>query len=262
MLKDLLTKVRRRALLGCVALALLASGLGYTFGSLKAALDERATLAESLDRVERAGLAGRQERLTLDTLGDVLERSSARITLLTKAGTRASAAPLPDEERAQWTRAIDEERAQVRNDQGLLGQLAQVTTGPLGRMVELLRQQVAEEDHAWDVVARSLAAHPENTSAVREDEFLRELAASLMKIGQWVSAYQEGLREANRRLAHEDDARLGALLARTERLNRSIARCLVLSIGALLLLAAVLAAMIASSRARGKRLPRDVQVRV
>jgi hypothetical protein len=240
MLKDLLTKLRSRRLLGCVALALLLSGTGYTLARLKSALDEREALPAALDRLESAGLAARQDRRTLETLGDVLERSTSRMALLTEGGTIRSSAPLPDEERAHWQRVIAEERSRIQNDQGLLAQLAQGTKGLLGSMVGTLRQQLSEEDHAWAIVEQHFAARHDHALSARDDELLREFAASLMKIGQSVSAYQDRLREASNtisRVATLDDARLSALLARAAVAQRSIALYLTISAGALLLLA-------------------------
>jgi hypothetical protein len=265
MIKDMLPKRHRRRLLGWVVLALLASALGYAVAGLKAALDERETLPESLDRLENAGLAVRRERRTIDILGEVLERSTARIALLTKTGTSPGAAPLPDQELALLSREIAQARARVRNDQGLLSQLAPGTAGLLGRMVETLRQELDHEDHTWEVVAQYLAARHDNTSAMREDELLREFAASLMKIGQSVSVYQEGLREAsaaNSRMAREDDARLTTLLLSAAHAQRSVALHMALALGTFLLLAVALAAMILSSRVGRKRLPPDGPVRV
>jgi hypothetical protein len=258
-------KLRKGRLLGWVALALLASGSGFAFVRLKAALDERATLPESLDRLEGAGLAIHQELRTLQILDELLEQSTQRIALLTAAGTSPGAAPLPDEDLARWTRNIADERTRVQNDQGLLSQLARGTTGPMARMVETLRQQLGEEDHAWEIVGRYLNARHDATSAVREDELLREFVASLMKIGQSVADYRERLREAaaaNSRMAHEDDARLSVLLAVAARSQQAIALYLTLSIGTLLLLAIGLVVMNFSSRAGGKRLPPDGAVRV
>jgi hypothetical protein len=246
MFKDLRAKLDSRRLLGWVALAVLLSGLGFTLSGLKAALDEREALPAALDRLESAGLGVRQDRRTLDTLGEVLERSTGRMALLTEAATSPSAAPMPDEELAHWRRVIVEERARVQNDQGLLSQLAQGTSGLLARMLATLRAELDEEDHAWAVIERYLAGRHDNAPAAREDELLREFAASLMKIGQSFLAFQERLREAtnaNRRVADADGARLSTLVARSALSQRAIALYLALSIGGLLLLAALILAL-------------------
>jgi hypothetical protein len=265
MVKDMLPKPWRRRLPGGVALALITAGCAYALAGLKAALDEREALPASLDRLESAGLAVRQERRTLELLGEVVERSTARIASLARAGTRSAAAPLSDGELAQWADVLTEERAQVRNDQGLLSELARGTDGHLARIVETLRQQLDAEDHAWEIVARCLSARRHNTPTARDDELFREFAATLSKLSQTVSAYQERLREASEassRLAHEDDARLSALLVRAARSRRSVALYLILSVAGLLLLAAALAVMIVAARAGGRRLPPDTPARV
>jgi hypothetical protein len=258
MIQDTLPKPWRRRLPGWVALAVITTGCAYALAGLKAALDEREALPASLDRLESAGLAMRQERRTLEILGDVVERSTRRIASLAAAGMRPGAAPPSDRELGEWSDVIAEERARARNDQGLLSELARGTNGRLAIMVETLRQQLDEEDHAWEIVARCLAARRDNTPPAQDDGLFRQFAASLRKLSQTVSAYQERLREAseaNDRMVHEDDARLSGLLVRAARSQRSVALYLILLIAGLFLLAAALAVMIVSARAEGQRLP-------
>jgi hypothetical protein len=265
MIEDTLPKPWRRKLPGWVALAVITTGCAYALAGLKAALDEREALPASLDRLESAGLAMRQERRTMEILGEVVERSTARIASLAAAGMRPGAAPPSDRELAHWSDVITEERGRVRNDHGLLSELARGTNGHLARMVETLCQQLDEEDHAWETVARGLAARRDNTPTAKDDGLFGEFAATLRKLSQTVSDYRERLREAseaNNRMAHDDDARLSALLVRAARSQRSVALYLILSIAGLLLLAAALAVMIVSARAGGKRLPPEPPVRV
>jgi hypothetical protein len=246
MIPHILRMFRSPRLLGWGVMVLLATAFGFSFAGLKVALDQREAFPAALDRLEKAGLATRQERRTLDVLGDVFERSTARIAILTEAGTSPSAAPLGDQELLRWRRDIGEQRARAQNDLAFLALLSGGTPGMLAGLVKPLHDQLDEEDRAWEVVAQYLAARHDGSSAAREDELLRQFSSSLMRISQAVSAFRQRIHYAaarNARVAGEDDARLNVLLAQVEYTKQSITMYQAIGIVTLVLLAVALGAM-------------------
>jgi hypothetical protein len=244
MIRDTPPKSRRAKSLGWVAMALLFALFGYSFMALRAALDEREALPAALASIESAGQEARQERQTLDLLGEVLERSIERMKRLREAATSPGAGPFTKEVPARWQAEITDERERLQIDQAFLSQLASAATGPAASLVTALRDQLTVEDFAWETVGQYLAARHEQAPAAREDELLRRFALELAQIGRAVSAYGDILRTAtgrNARQAIDDDARLRALMTRAGDTKRAIGVHMAILIVDLLFLAVLLA---------------------